>query len=279
MARPRIVASHCRQPPIERDLDLALLVERHHAECFVAEGSVPGTEIHEDPDVTWLVHSGATWRNAGIMVRLSETTANRRLGTLVARYQKHGRGMALWISPCATPENLSEVLKARGLRCQKYFPAMVRHLAASTPVRSLPEGVDIRVLEDVEEFTKTPHPAIGPLTTPLRRAALQRVEALISDRQRRTVAHVAWLDGTPVGSSELFLGTDCAGIHSLTVPDEYRGRGIGTALVEHACKAASRLGASKVVLLASSDGQPLYQRCGFIEVARFGYWYRSFQRC
>jgi predicted N-acetyltransferase YhbS len=89
---------------------------------------------------------------------------------------------------------------------------------------------------------------------------------------------MAWLDGRPVGSSELFLGTDSAGLHSLTVPDEYRGRGIGTALVEHTCREATRRGASKVALLASSEGPPLYERRGFLEVARLGYWYRSFQR-
>jgi GNAT superfamily N-acetyltransferase len=278
MVRRRTIPSHCPQPPVEQDLDLSLLVERHHAECFVAEGEVPGTEIHEDPDVTWLVHPGEAWRNAGIMLRLLEATANRRLSTLIARYQKHGRGMALWISPAATPANLSALLTARGLRCRKHFPAMVRHLSSRRPSRALPDGVSIRVVEDVKEFKQMPHPAIGPLTTPLRRAALRRLAALTSDRRHRTVAYVAWLGGTPVGSSELFLGTDCAGLHSLTVPDEYRGRGIGTALVEHTCREAARRGASKVALLASSDGQPLYERCGFFEVARFGYWYRSFQR-
>jgi predicted N-acetyltransferase YhbS len=90
---------------------------------------------------------------------------------------------------------------------------------------------------------------------------------------------VAWRDGQPVGSSELFLGSACAGLHSLTVPEQYRQRGIGTALVEHTCAEAVLRGASTIVLLASSDGRPLYERCGFGAVARFGYWYRSFQRC
>ena len=278
MANRRCALPRC-PPPVEQDLDLALLVERHHAEWFVAEGAVHGTEIHEDADVTWLVHPGAAWRNGGIMVRFSEATAHRRLGTLIARYLRHGRGMALWISPGATPENLPALLTARGLRCRKHFPAMVRHLSPSRTSRAASADLDIRVVEQVEEFTQTPHPAIGPLTTPLRRAALQRLATLTSDPQHRTVASVAWLDGQPVGSSELFLGTNCAGLHSLTVPDHYRRRGIGTALVEHTCQEAMSRGASKVVLLASSDGQPLYERCGFAEVARFGYWYRSFQRC
>lgn len=31
-------------------------------------------------------------------------------------------------------------------------------------------------------------------------------------------------------------------------------------------------------LIATSAGEQLYARRGFAEVARFGYWYRSFQR-
>ena len=69
------------------NLEQALLVERHHAEWFVAEGAVPGAEVHRDRDITWVVHSGQAWRNAGIMVRFSASSAERRLDTLLARYR------------------------------------------------------------------------------------------------------------------------------------------------------------------------------------------------
>jgi predicted N-acetyltransferase YhbS len=279
MATRRTASSCCARPLAEQDLDGALLVERHHAEWFAAEASVAGTEVHSDRDITWLVHPVEAWRNSAIMVRLSASTASRRLDTLVARYQKHGRGMALWLSPSATPDNLAELLKARKLRCRQHFPAMLRQLSASTRRLERPAGLEIRRVESVDEFQQIPHPAIGPLTTPMRRAALQRIAALIGARRARSVMLVAWSGGMPVGSSELFVGSECAGLHSLTVPEQYRHRGVGTALVEHTCSEAARRGASTIVLLASRDGRPLYERCGFAEVARFGYWYRSFQRC
>jgi GNAT superfamily N-acetyltransferase len=260
------------------DLQQALLVERHHAEQLVAEGTVPGNEVHQDRDVTWVVHAGAFWRNAGIMVRFSESTAARRLDALIARYSKHGRGMALWISPAATPENVTQLLKARRLRCTKYFPAMVRSLTDSRSGRSAPAGLEIRCVDDVTPFERVAHPSIGRITTPLRRQALERLRSLIADKSQRTLAFVAWLNGRPVGASELFLGSECAGLHGLSVPNQYRGQGIGAALVEHTCHQAARRGASVMALLASSDGERLYRQCGFTEVGRFGYWYRSFQR-
>lgn len=273
----RCAPRSCSQPGVV-NLEDALLVERHHAEWFLAERVVPGAEVHRDRDVTWVVHSGQAWRNAGIMVRFSAASAARRLDTLLARYQQHGRGMALWISPAARPANLPELLGARRLRCQKYFPAMLRRLIGTTSQRASPVGLDIRPVRDLSEYEKLPYPAIGPLTTPLRRVAFERLRALLSDPFRRTRAFVAWLEGKPVGAVEMYFGSESAGIHGLSVREEYEGRGIGSALIEHVCQDARGNHAKTIVLLATSAGQRLYERRGFTEVGRFGYWYRSFQR-
>src|SRR5688572_5552820 len=257
----------------------SLMIEREHAECFLAERVVPGTEIHKDRDVTWVVHSGEAWRNAGIMVRFSPSSAARRIDTLIARYQRQRRGMVLWISPLATPPNIAKLLSARRLRCRKYFPAMIRNLADRLAPFHQPDGLMIRGVSDVEEFVgHSPHPAIGPLTTPLRRAAFERLRALVSARSTRTRNYVAWLDGKPVGAIEVFLGSECAGIHGLSVLDRYKRRGIASALLEHACTEAHELGAQMIGLLATSEGQRLYRRRGFREVGKFGCWYRGFQR-
>jgi GNAT superfamily N-acetyltransferase len=267
-----------RCTPAAVNIDEALLVERHLAEQFVAEGAVPGVEVHRDRDITWVVHPGQAWRNAGIMVRFSASSAERRLNTLLTRYQRHGRGMALWVSSSATPDTLTELLQARRLRCQKYFPAMVRTIGKAVPHREAPASLDVRRVVDVAEYEKTPHPAIGPMTTPLRRQAFERLRTQVADRSGRARAFVAWLKGKPVGAIETFLGSESAGIHGLTVVDGFEGRGIGSALIEHACVDAARSGAKTMVLLASTEGQRLYERRGFNEVDRFGYWYRSFQR-
>jgi len=260
------------------DVPQSLLIEREHAEWFVAERVVPGVEVHHDRDITWIVHAGQAWRNAGIMVRLSPSSAARRIDALIDRYRRHRRGMALWISPAATPADIADLLTTRRLRCRKYFPAMMRTLADRVaPVRP-PQRLVVRRVTDPEEFRKTPHPAIGPLTTELRRKAFDRLRALASDPSGRTLNYVAWLDDQPTGSIEAFLGSACAGIHGMSVLERYQRQGIASALIEHACKDLRGLGAQSVGLLATTEGQQLYLRRGFREVARFGYWYRSFQR-
>src|SRR5262245_29794882 len=224
------------------NIEQAELVERHHAEAFLAERVVPGAEVHNDRDLTWVVHAGQAWRNDGIMVRFSGSAAARRLDTVVERYHRHGRGMALWISPVATPGNVTELLAARRLRCRSYFPAMVRRLSNRVPRLNRPKLLEVRPVRDLEDFGRIAHPAIGPLTTVLRHRAFARLSALVSEPSGRTRNYVAWLDQEPVGSIEMFLGSECAGIHGLSVLDQHQRRGIGSALLEHACHEARRNG-------------------------------------
>jgi GNAT superfamily N-acetyltransferase len=259
-------------------LDSALLVERHVREWLRAQSIVPGVELHDDPDITWVVHPGRVWSNAGVMIRFTCASAAARLNKLVKRYGAHGRGMGLWVSPAATPDTLPDLLKARGLRCRKRFPAMLRDLARAMPEMKAPAGITIRAVTDMKQFRTTSHPSIGPLTTPLRRTAFESLRAIVRGDPNRCRAFVAWAGKTPVGSTLVFLGTECAGLNDVDVIDAYRRRGIGAALVDHSCRYAEERGASSIVLLATGMGQRVYERCDFVEVARFGYWYRSFQR-
>jgi GNAT superfamily N-acetyltransferase len=224
------------------------------------------------------VHPGRVWSNAGVMIRLTRASAPVRLDTLVKRYRAHRRGMGLWVSPLATPDTLLDLLRARGLRCRKRFPAMLRDLTKTLQPAPLPSGITIRAVTDVKPFHTTPHPSIGPLTTPLRRTAFESLRAILGGEPDRVRAFVAWSGTTPVGATLVYLGNECAGLNDVDVVDEYRHRGIGAALVDHSCRYAAEHGASSIVLLATGMGERVYARCGFVEVARFGYWYRSFQR-
>jgi hypothetical protein len=154
------------------------LIERHCAEAYDAESVVPCAEVHLDPDVAWVVHSGSTWRNSAIMVRMLPATAVQRLDMMLERYEDHGRGMGVWVSPLSTPDNLTELLAARRLHCRKHFPAMVRTVTPSSSLPEAPRDVEIRALTAAVDTPRA--------KTPRARCELQRVQARLADPFQRT---------------------------------------------------------------------------------------------
>ena len=242
-------------------------IEQHVAEAYAAEAGAPGVEVHADPDITWVVHCGSAWRNSAVLVRLSSSTAARRLTTIIKRYERHGRGVGFWISPLATPARLAELLSSRGLHCRKRFPAMLRDVGSEDIPSSSPAGIEIREISDAETATRL----VGSPKTPRGRCEVGRLHARLADPRRRTRLFGATLEGRIVGHLELFVGSACGGIHGITVDESMQGRGIGSALLDRACQAAAAAGSAQVVLLATTEGERLYTRRGFREVARFGY--------
>jgi GNAT superfamily N-acetyltransferase len=84
---------------------------------------------------------------------------------------------------------------------------------------------------------------------------------------------VAECDGKPVGTAVGCLFGSVAWIAMVLVDSRARGQGIGTALVEYAVAFVEAHGATSVRLDATSLGQPLYERLGFVPqytVVRYG---------
>ncbi|MGW3488705.1 GNAT family N-acetyltransferase [Streptomyces sp. NPDC001054] len=95
---------------------------------------------------------------------------------------------------------------------------------------------------------------------------------------------VAWIDGVPVGNSEVRWGGcaapevrealgDCPEINGLDVVAELRGRGIGTGLIRHAEALAVRRGTARIGLGVDETGNPgaarLYARLGYRPAVRY----------
>jgi GNAT superfamily N-acetyltransferase len=83
----------------------------------------------------------------------------------------------------------------------------------------------------------------------------------------------ATVDGKPVGETLLCAGAGVAGIYDVEVLEEFRGRGIGTALIHAALLTArTRLRCRAAVLGATGMGQSVYARAGFREVCKLSFW-------
>jgi ribosomal protein S18 acetylase RimI-like enzyme len=74
---------------------------------------------------------------------------------------------------------------------------------------------------------------------------------------------VADADGEVVGTGVATHNGPVAWIGTIWVASGWRGRGLGTALTEAPMAAAEAAGARTLVLVATSAGQPMYERLGF----------------
>lgn len=261
--------------PAARDPERAQIVEDVHVEYFAHLAAVPGLEVHCDPDIAWKVSPASAWSNCGVRVRLSERNAKARLDEILARYHENGRGAGFWIGPAAEPDNLEPLLKHRLLRCRKYFPSMYCDLRRELPELRARVPVTFSTLTDYSVFDRSPHPAIGRITTPIRRFQLASQRWLASCAPRKSWELVASCDGMPAGICTVFLGPRYAGLFDVAVLEPLRNLGIGRALVRHACAFAQEHGAEGIILIATNAGYRVYEHAGFKEVARIGFWYTA----
>jgi len=80
-------------------------------------------------------------------------------------------------------------------------------------------------------------------------------------------------DGRPVATATLVrYGTRVGWIGMMLVHPEHRHRGYGTRMLEACLDAAEDAGVATVGLDANSDGRPIYETNGFVEVAEVSQW-------
>lgn len=117
-------------------------------------------------------------------------------------------------------------------------------------------------------------------TRPLRAFELARLEAdrpgavfgsaiLGDDRLRMWVG---WADDRPVSASAAFVANGIVNVSLVGTVPEARRRGFGAALTWRAILADPALPA---MLLATTDGRPVYERIGFLPLSRFAVWTRD----
>jgi ribosomal protein S18 acetylase RimI-like enzyme len=255
-----------------------LLIINNLEAWYAAQADVPGMEVHRDPDITWMLSNGTTWANSGVSLRFRSANAGRRIDQILNCYAERGRALGFWIDQEATPTNIEELLKQRGLRCRKRFPGMCCDLA-KLPKIAIPKGVRILQTPHHSMYLRHPHPYFGPITTAIRRHELNRLAHLAAQWPKRFFDFVALTtDNRPVGACSMFLDDGVAGFYDVGVLEPERNRGIGSAMMALALRSAREHDATQAVLVATGIGCGMYRRVGFREVCQIAYWYRARKR-
>lgn len=75
------------------------------------------------------------------------------------------------------------------------------------------------------------------------------------------------IGGVPIATTTLVVDGNLAGIWNVGTLDEYERRGIGSEMMHHALADAHNMGYGESMLLASTEGVPLYERLGYTTLA------------
>jgi len=132
----------------------------------------------------------------------------------------------------------------------------------------LDDPADARALVEIlDGYARDPMGGGEPLSAEVRE---RLVPALRSVPQRLVL--LAMVEGRPVGLATCFYGFSTfaarplLNVHDLAVLLEYRGRGVGRALLQAAAAHARKRGCAKLTLEVLEDNAParrLYESCGF----------------
>ncbi|NKQ35370.1 MAG: GNAT family N-acetyltransferase [Chloroflexi bacterium] len=191
----------------------------------------------------------------------------------ITRHFAERRDPFIWLlHPTSQPANLYELLIAKGLKDVEPIYGMAMDLVDLQEVPGLPDGIEIRKVQDEQDAVDFSQFAAWRWGIP---KEYQETYASIIAQFRigkpgtNVLAWQAWRDGQPISKLVMHLGSNSAGIYGVSTKPEARGLGLARALTITALHEAKVAGYKLSVLHSTPMAQSLYRNIGFSDVAEF----------
>lgn len=209
--------------------------------------------------------------NAVHHARFKPQEVESQVDAVIEYFKQRKIPFSWWIDPTSRPDTLEDVLLSRGFAKDEWaMPAMAidlrtldeqllekathRSTATIQPVQTETELKDwLDIVAKAFEF----HPQTVEAFHELHSFHLHRGTA------SNIINFIASIDGTPAGASSIIFSTGLAGLYNVATLNEYRGKGIGTAVSIAPLLVAKDQGYEIGNLQSSQMGFHLYQRIGF----------------
>lgn len=249
---------------------LAQAIEENGAEFLLAMGRAGGGEERND-QLRWIIGgSPIDYHNAVVAARLEPAGAGAAIAASIACMRRHKVPGSWHVGPGMTPADLDRRLVDHGFYYAGDDIGMAVDLEALRS-EAPPQGLSISRVTSSEDLAAW----VGALGRGFGEgpSGAGWVGAIFA---RLGLGNPAWrhyvgrLDGEPVATATLFLGTGVAGVYFVFTRPEVRNRGIGGAITLAPLLDARALGWGIGVLGASTMGEPVYRRLGFREYCRIG---------
>ena len=237
-------------------------------------GSSPQAELHEGPELTWLL-TGTPTPTLNTVLRTDADPGNVDVlieSTLAHFRAKDAPRFSWWVGPDTNPADLGQHLADHGLTYWEGSAGMAADLLELSEDSPAPADLEIEHVQDRDTLTRWAHAAFIGLGLPEAGigSGVELFAGLGYDLPLRS--YLGTLHGKTVATSQLFLGAGVAGIYIVaTIPDARR-QGIGTALTLAPLREARAMGFRIGILHASPMGLGVYRRLGFQEYCRMSHY-------
>ncbi|HEX4678196.1 MAG TPA: hypothetical protein VH210_03170 [Gaiellaceae bacterium] len=242
---------------------------REYAETPDRFAPVPaGSSVTRFADNRICVIQGATWAGiSGVRVREDELD---EVIALVHELVPADKRQVWWIGPSARPENIIELLQARGFRTSEDGPECRALVLTAQPPQSAP-GIEVHRVETFEGFAAARQVQWDAFDIPDERRELQRAhlrsEFDESVAHRTPITFLATLDGKPAATGMAIPSARGVFLIAGATATWARGRGLYRALVRARWDFAVERGTPALVTEALIDtSYPILRRLGFAEV-------------
>ncbi|MBD2182471.1 GNAT family N-acetyltransferase [Planktothrix sp. FACHB-1355] len=194
-----------------------------------------------------------------------------RIDFAIDYFQKRNLPVAWWIGANSQPPNLTKRLEKHGIKQVEEAPGMAMDLSEFNQNYTLPPGLEIRRVKNLEEIEDYAN-IIASCWNPPDFCVIEfyRQAAAIAFRPEIPVQfYIGYLGNEAIATTELFLDAGVAGIYGVVTLAKYRKRGIGTAMTLAALFDAKKQGYQTATLQASEDGKNIYASLGFRQYCNF----------
>lgn len=196
----------------------------------------------------------------------SDELIEREIESVKTFYRYQSVPWSWWIAPNATPSDMIQRLKRHELVCNFRRPVMI----APLPVHSHSYESDIHISEaatiaDLEIASTIRHRSFGFPEG----VAEHYFETMAQNwlNCTRGTLYMAGLAGeAPSAIGALITGAGLSGVYMMATLPERRRYGLGSAILKHILREATKEQYKFIVLTASPLGYPLYRKYGFVHV-------------
>lgn len=242
----------------------AVAIDRNMCDYWMSFGQQDRGVVHQDRAMTWS-YTGGPFFNRILDVLFNDGEVEQRIRDTHEFFRRQQAAATWLITPSSRPEDVAGRLRSHGCVLQERWLGMA---ATSNQIEWSQPGAPgvtmVRVGSD-EDLRSWASIVTGVYRLPGAAGDMlfrffSRAESEVHDRWRH---YLAFLDGQPVATASLFLGTEEAGIYLVGTLPEHQRNGLARMLTLHAVAEAIDDGYDLLVLQATPEGHRLYRRLGF----------------